>query len=112
VALSTQAVLCEALGLADRLGIPRETVGQVLLKSWGASYMLERKLAALVARDYRPGFLVDLAWKDLGLALELGEQAGAPMEVGRQAWRLYARAREAGLGGLDSAGLLALLEPR
>ncbi|HET7877112.1 MAG TPA: NAD(P)-dependent oxidoreductase [Methylomirabilota bacterium] len=111
VALAGQAVLCEALALADRLGVPRQTVGDVLLKSSGASFILERKLAAFVVHDYRPGFFVDLAWKDLGLGLELGERAGARMDMGREAWRLYGQAREAGLGQLDSAGLLGLLEP-
>jgi 3-hydroxyisobutyrate dehydrogenase-like beta-hydroxyacid dehydrogenase len=112
VALSNQAVLCEALALADRLEIPRQTVGEVIGKSSGASFILERKLAALVARDYRAGFFVDLAWKDLGLALELAEQAGAEPAMGREAWKLYGRAREAGLGRLDSSGVLGLLEPR
>jgi 2-hydroxymethylglutarate dehydrogenase len=111
VALSNQAVLCEAMALADRLGIPRQTVGEVLGKSSGASFILERKLAAIVAHDYQAGFFVDLAWKDLGLGLELAERSGAEAAVGREAWKLYGRAREAGLGRLDSSGLLGLLEP-
>ncbi|HET8578164.1 MAG TPA: NAD(P)-dependent oxidoreductase [Methylomirabilota bacterium] len=111
VALSNQAVLCEAMALADRLGIPRQTVGDVLGKSSGASFILERKLAAVVAHDYQAGFFVDLAWKDLGLGLELAERSGSEVAVGREAWKLYGRAREAGLGRLDSSGLLGLLEP-
>jgi 3-hydroxyisobutyrate dehydrogenase-like beta-hydroxyacid dehydrogenase len=111
VALSNQAALCEAMALADRLGIPRQTVGEVIARSSGASFILERKLEALVARDYRPGFFVDLAFKDLGLGLELARQAGAAAAVGEEAWRLYGRAREAGLGTLDSSGVLGLLEP-
>jgi 3-hydroxyisobutyrate dehydrogenase-like beta-hydroxyacid dehydrogenase len=111
VALSNQAALCEAMALADRLGIPRQTVGEVIARSSGASFILERKLKALVARDYRPGFFVDLAFKDLGLGLELARQAGAAAAVGEEAWRLYGRAREAGLGKLDSSGVLGLLEP-
>jgi 3-hydroxyisobutyrate dehydrogenase len=72
---------------------------------------LERKLSALVARDYRAGFFVDLACKDLRLALELATRAGARTEVGRQARDLYGEANRAGLGRLDSSGLLNLLEP-
>src|SRR5207248_1669003 len=55
-ALTNQAVLCEALALGDRLGIPRETVGEVIGRSSGASFILERKLPALEKHDYRPGF--------------------------------------------------------
>ena len=111
VALTNQAALCEAMALADRLGVDRQTVGEVLSRASGASFILERKLSALVARDYRAGFFVDLACKDLRLALELAARAGARTEVGRQARDLYGEASRAGLGRLDSSGLLNLLEP-
>ncbi|OGL00685.1 MAG: hypothetical protein A3I14_00750 [Candidatus Rokubacteria bacterium RIFCSPLOWO2_02_FULL_73_56] len=111
VALTGQAVLCEAMALADRLGVPRDSVADVLGKSSGGSFILERKRAALAAHDYRAGFFVDLARKDLGLALELAGEAGARAEVGREAWRLYGEASERGFGALDSSGLLRLLEP-
>jgi 3-hydroxyisobutyrate dehydrogenase-like beta-hydroxyacid dehydrogenase len=111
VALTNQAALCEAMALADRLGVDRQTVGEVLSRASGASFILERKLSALVAHDYRAGFFVDLAWKDLRLALELAERAGARTEVARQAWELYGEASRAGFGRLDSSGLLNLLEP-
>lgn len=111
VALGSQALLCEAMALADRLGVTRQTVGEVLGKSSGASFILERKLGALAKRDYRPGFFVDLALKDLGLGLELAAEAGAEASVGEAARALYARASRAGLGKLDSSGVLGLLEP-
>jgi 2-hydroxymethylglutarate dehydrogenase len=111
VALTNQAALCEAMALADRLGVPRQTVGDVLGRSSGASFILERKLAALTKHDYRPGFFVDLARKDLGLALELAAEAGARTDLAKQAWTLYGEASRAGFGALDSSGLLSLLEP-
>jgi 3-hydroxyisobutyrate dehydrogenase-like beta-hydroxyacid dehydrogenase len=97
-----------------RLPIAWASTGRLLGGSQpcpGASFILERKLSALVAHDYRPGFFVDLAWKDLRLALELAERAGARTEVARQAWELYGEASRAGFGRLDSSGLLNLLEP-
>ena len=82
------------MALADRLGIARETVADVLARGSGASFILERKRAALAARDYRPGFFVDLALKDLRLALELAQEAGARGQVAREAWRLYGEASQ------------------
>jgi 3-hydroxyisobutyrate dehydrogenase-like beta-hydroxyacid dehydrogenase len=111
VALTNQAVLCEAMALADRLGVPRQMVGDVVGKSSGASFILERKLAAVVKHDYQPGFFVDLAYKDLGLALDLAKEAGARTDLVKQARQLYGEASKAGLGKLDSAGLLSMLEP-
>jgi 3-hydroxyisobutyrate dehydrogenase-like beta-hydroxyacid dehydrogenase len=98
VALTNQAALCEAMALADRLGVPRQTVGDVVGKSSGNSFILERKLAAIVKHDYSPGFYVDLARKDLGLGLELMAEAKGESVLGRAAWELYGRASEAGLG--------------
>ena len=112
IALTNQAALCEAMALADRLGVARQTVGDVVGKSSGASFILERKLAALVKHDYSPGFFVDLARKDLGLGLELMAETKGESVVGRAAWELYGRASEAGFGRLDSSGLLGLIEPR
>jgi 3-hydroxyisobutyrate dehydrogenase-like beta-hydroxyacid dehydrogenase len=109
-ALTNQAVLCEALALGDRLGIPRETVGEVIGRSSGASFILERKLPALARHDYRPGFVVELARKDLALALALAESEGAEASVARAAFALYDAAVAAGQGRLDSSGLLAYLE--
>jgi 2-hydroxymethylglutarate dehydrogenase len=109
-ALTNQAVLCEALALGDRLGIPRETVGEVIGRSSGASFILERKLPALVKHDYRAGFFVELARKDLNLALALAETAGAESSVARAAFELYDKATDAGHGRLDSSGLIAYLE--
>lgn len=109
-ALTNQAVLCEALALGDRLGIPRETVGEVIGRSSGASFILERKLPALVKHDYRPGFFAELAQKDLGLALQLADAEGAEASVARAALELYAAATAAGHGQLDSSGVLAYLE--
>src|SRR5262244_1256102 len=92
VALTNQAALCEAMALADRLGVSRQTVGEVVGKSSGASFILERKLAALVKHDYSPGFFVDLARKDLGLGLDLMAETKGQSAVGRAAWELYGRA--------------------
>ena len=111
MALTNQAALCEAIALADRLGVPRATVGEVVGKSSGASFILDRKLAALVEHDYQAGFFVDLARKDLGLALDLAESVGARTALVREAWKLYGEASAAGFGTLDSCGLLNLLEP-
>jgi 2-hydroxymethylglutarate dehydrogenase len=111
IALTNQAVLAEAMALADRLGVPRQAVGDVVGKSSGASFILERKLATIARHDYSPGFFVDLARKDLRLAVELAREAGARLELADTARRLYDEASDKGWGKLDSCGVLALLEP-
>ena len=76
----------------------------------GASFILRRKLPALVKRDYRAGFFVELARKDLALALALADSQGAESAVARAAFELYDAAVAAGHGRLDSSGILAYLD--
>lgn len=109
VSISTETLLCEAMTMADRLGVPRRTVGEVMKESSAASFMLDRKFEPLVNGDYRPGFAIDLAAKDLGLAVALAEGSGTEVTVGRESWQLLRRAQSAGLGKLDCAALLKLL---
>jgi len=42
-----------------------------------------------------------------------GAEAGTlAVMIAGEAWKLYGQAREAGLGKLDTSGLLGLLEPK
>ncbi len=111
VALTSQAVLCQAMALADRVGVDRETAAEVISKSSGGSFILDRKRTAIVGHDYAPGFHVELARKDLRLALELAEQAGARLDLVKPAEQLYDEAVQGGFGKLDSCGVLKILEP-
>jgi 3-hydroxyisobutyrate dehydrogenase-like beta-hydroxyacid dehydrogenase len=55
---------------------------------------VDRKRTAIVAHDYAPGFHVELARKDLRLALELAEQAGARLDLVKPAEQLYDEATQ------------------
>jgi 2-hydroxymethylglutarate dehydrogenase len=111
VSLSNQAALCEALALADRLAVPRRLVGEVLSKGSADSFILDRKLDDMVNHDYRAGFFIDLAYKDLGLVLDLAKTVSARLDVVREVRKLYEDAANAGFGGLDGSGILSVLEP-
>ena len=57
--------------------------------------------AAIIKGDLAPGFAIDLAYKDMGLASDLAEALAVPIETGRAAMGAYRGAREAGRGGED-----------
>src|SRR3972149_6804126 len=92
------------MALADRLGVPRARGAGLLGKSSGGSFILERKRAALAAHDYRAGFFVDLARKDLGLALELAGEAGGRAPGGGGGGREGGGATIAGWGSRCASG--------
>jgi 3-hydroxyisobutyrate dehydrogenase len=65
---------------------------------------------APASRDYQGGFLTDLMLKDLGLAMEAAQAAGAATPLGNHAQELYAAHSRSGAGKLDFSSIFRLLE--
>ena len=66
--------------------------------------------SAPASNDYKPGFMVDLMAKDLGLALEIAEQAGVDNRMGQLARALYEQHQQAGNGQRDFSSILETLQ--
>jgi 3-hydroxyisobutyrate dehydrogenase len=111
IAGATMAAIAEACTIAEREGIDPAILYELLTSSTGDSRVLRTRFplpgvdpSHPASNDYEPLFMLDLIAKDLGLALELAEDA----PVVSAALAEYRRAQEAGLGGLDySAVFLA-----
>lgn len=105
---------CEALVMAERLGVSHRAVFDVVGKSTGQCFALtgyapvpELVPASPANRDYKPGFAAALMLKDLGLAQEGMKAAGVDSQVGGKALELYRRFVESqGHGGLDFSGII------
>ena len=113
---ATMAVTCEAFALADRLGLGRQALYDVASTSSGQSWSLTTYCPApgvgpkAPSDDgYRPGFAAELMLKDLGLAMQAAEAAGAQVPVGAEAHRRYADFVEDGGRGRDFSALLPRL---
>jgi 3-hydroxyisobutyrate dehydrogenase len=65
---------------------------------------------APASNDYKPGFMVDLMAKDLGLALEIAEQAGVNNQMGKLAQALYQQHQDSGNGQRDFSSILEKLQ--
>jgi 4-hydroxybutyrate dehydrogenase/sulfolactaldehyde 3-reductase len=101
-ALSAEAaVLCEALGLP--LATALEVMGQT---SAGRGHFTTSWPDKVLKGDLSPAFMIDLAHKDLGLALDIGGQLRVPLPLGAAARELYSQARAQGRGRQDWSALL------
>ncbi len=60
--------------------------------------------------EFGAGFALDLACKDLGLALDLGREIGVPLLVTGVARQVYELAMARGMGRLDQTAVIKLLE--
>jgi 4-hydroxybutyrate dehydrogenase / sulfolactaldehyde 3-reductase len=107
-------VLCqmnaEALALAQKFGLDLEQTLEVLHGTTATNGQLKVNWPAKVlAGDISPGFTIDLAHKDLSLALAAGQAAKLPLSLGAATREMMNLARANDFGGSDFSGLLDYL---
>ena len=71
--------LGEALTLAQKAGLDRELTLKALGGGLAGSKCLEQKTPNYIAGTYKPGFKIDLHFKDLGLIMESSRALGVPL---------------------------------
>ena len=117
---ATMIVTCEAFALADKLGLDRQAMFDVVSTSSGSSWSMNTYCPAPGIgpqspsdNDYQPGFAADLMLKDLRLAQEAAQSADADTPLGEAAMRLYAKFVEDEDGkGRDFSAMLPRFEKR
>jgi len=116
----TMIATCEAFVLADKLGLDRQAMFDVVSTSSGYSWSMNAYCPAPgigpqspADNDYQPGFAADLMLKDLNLSQMAAEAAGADTPMGQAARDLYAGFVENEDGaGKDFSAMLPRFEKR
>lgn len=98
----SNVVVAEALTLAESQGLDRDLVIEVLMGTTaGRGHLATTYPAKVLADDLDPGFMIDLAHKDLGLAIGMAAAGGVVHGTGLAALECYSSARDQGMGRLD-----------
>ena len=107
---------CEAVALAERLGLDPERFFEIASKSSGQCWSVTSYYpwpgpvpAAPSNRGYAGGFATAMMLKDLKLAQDAAARNGATTPLGAQAEALYALFDRLGHGGRDFSAMLQLL---
>jgi 2-hydroxy-3-oxopropionate reductase len=106
----TYALVAEAIVLMEALGVDAKAGLDMLAGGLAASRILDLKRDSMLARDFRPGFRIDLHHKDMGTVLDAARQADVSLPLSLQVAALIQAARAQGLGDLDHSALLAVIE--
>ena len=108
--------VCEALALAEKLGLDPVKFHEIASQSSGQCWSLTSYCpwpgpvpAAPSNRGYEGGFSTAMMLKDLKLAQEAAAKAGAATPLGAAAEGLYAMLAGLGAGGRDFSVMLELL---
>jgi 3-hydroxyisobutyrate dehydrogenase len=116
----TMIATCEAFVLADKLGLDRQAMFDVVSTSSGYSWTMNAYCPAPgigpqspADNDYQPGFAAELMLKDLNLSQMAAEAADADTPMGQAATALYQQFVEDEDGkGRDFSAMLPRFESR
>ena len=110
LAFCNAAAAAEALMIGKRSGIDLTKLDAVIRNASGMSAGYASLSAKTLAGDFSPTFALDLAHKDLRLALEMADELGVPGLIAPQVMSLMRMARGMGLGSSDSAAIVRVYE--
>ena len=106
----TYALVAEAIVLLEASGLDASVGLDVLAGGLAGSRILELKRKSMVAREFRPGFRIDLHHKDMGIVLDAARGVDVALPVGNLVAALVSAARAQGHGSLDHSALLKVAE--
>jgi len=114
---ATMAATCEAFVLAQKLGLDPQTFFDISSKASGQSWSMTSYCPVPgvgpetpADRDYEGGFAAALMLKDMRLAMEAAQEAGAYTPMGGEATELYERLVDRGGGGKDFSALIKMID--
>lgn len=110
MSIALNVLTAESLTMAERAGLDPEQAREVMLGTVaGQGHMGTTYPAKVLKGDLQPGFMVDLAHKDMGLALAMAAEMNAPSWMGAVAHQAYGLARRDGRGRQDWTALYETL---
>jgi len=82
ISLACNSISAEGFALGVKAGINPQVLWDIITVSTGNNWCLQQYPNTTFKGNFKPGFRVDLAYKDIGLALDLGKEYGVPLPVG------------------------------
>jgi 3-hydroxyisobutyrate dehydrogenase len=110
MSMGNMLVAAEVFVLGVKAGMDPRTLFEILRTSAGRSYHFEKRLPNILARNFAPGFTVDLARKDLGLAVDMARSHDVPVPATSLLHQLYNASSALGDGKNDFAAIVKLFE--
>jgi len=108
--VGTMQAISEAFLFAQKGGLDLKKTLEAVERGAAGSWMLSNRGTQAIARDFKPGFTIDLQQKDLRLVLEAADTLGSPLPMIGQIFQLYRSLQERGLGSEGNHALIKALE--
>ena len=112
ITMSLQVLLPEAFTLGIKSGVDTRTLFEAISKSSGDTRTMHEFPNYLFKGNFEPGFHLELAIKDVGLATEMGRRLSIPMELANLVNQRYIEAQNRGLGKMAHGAVARIQEER
>ncbi|WP_213989185.1 NAD(P)-binding domain-containing protein [Sodalis sp. dw_96] len=110
LAAATMAALGEALVMGTKAGVDPARIVEVLSAGYARCGALDIRGAQILERNFEPGFMTRLQYKDLGLAMELSKGIDVPMPIAGMVHELYKTCMAQGTGTEDHSNIIKVFE--
>lgn len=100
----------EAMVLGAKAGVDPNIIWQAVKASSGGSFVWESGTRAILRDKLAPTFTIDLASKDIGLAVDLGKEFGVPLKMGSATQELIKHYQATGYAKEDVLATVKELE--
>jgi 2-hydroxy-3-oxopropionate reductase len=106
----TIELVAEAIVFLEAHGVDTTAAVEVLSGGLAGNAILTRKAPNMIARNFTPGFRVELHHKDMGIVTAAAREAGVAIPLGSHVAGLVAALEAQGHGRLDHGALLLLVD--
>lgn len=110
LAAATMAALGESLVMGAKAGVDPAKIVEVLSAGYARCGALDIRGSLLLERNFDPGFMTRLQYKDLNLAMELSQGIDAPMPIASLVRELYKTCIAQGNGNEDHSNIIKVFE--
>ena len=110
IGMTLGVVLSEALSMGVKAGVDPMTLYDAISASTGNTAHMKSYPETLFKGNFDPGFKLDLAAKDVGLATDMGRKLRVPMKVSNLVQQCYIDAQNKGWGQESTLAIAKLQE--
>lgn len=110
IAAAEVTSLSEALVFAEKAGIDQAKLVEAIEGGAAQTWALETRAEGMIDGDLEPGFFASYMYKDLSIAVDDGEEYGAPIPLSSLNHELFKSLEEKGRGELDFSAVVTVYE--
>ncbi len=110
IAIGCSSISAEGMVLGVKAGLDPQVLWDIITTSTGNNWALQQYPNSIFQGNFAPMYSLNLAHKDIGLAVDMGKEYGVPLQSGAVVEQKLIEAKAAGLGEKSVDSFITRLE--